>query len=174
MSEVKVYLGLGGNIGDTVSILNRAYQELAQLKEIRNLKISRLYETSPVGNPNQDVFVNAVCCFLTSLTPRELLKQLEELENKLGKKPKAKDAPRLIDIDILFYGSMCYEDETLTIPHYAWQSRLFVLVPLTDFLSEITIINASIHQRFILKDLIDQLTSSGQLVSLLDKKIALD
>ncbi len=175
MYRTVVYLGLGGNVGDPFPILNACLYKISQIEEIEQLKISRFYRTSPVGNSHLDPFINTACCFITSLDPKRLLRKMQEIEISLGKVPKPKDAPRPIDIDILFYGSSCYCDQELQIPHPAWMKRLFVLVPLFDLISEIEIFSDQMSQRFILKDLIQILTQdSNQTVSLLEKNASLD
>ena len=68
----------------------------------------------------------------TTLSPHKLLKILQEIERIMGKVPKSKNAPRILDIDILFYGQETHNDPDLTIPHPSWQERLFVLMPLKD------------------------------------------
>lgn len=167
-----VYLGLGGNVGDTVSIFNQTWHHMRELEGVRHLKLSSLYRTSPVGNAMLNPFVNAVCSFYTPWTVKELFYHTQQIEKRLGKIPKPKTAPRPIDIDLLFYGELSYQDHELHIPHPAWHSRLFVLVPLAELTPEIQITNAEGNQRFILKHLIQTIhQSSDQEVSLLDKKL---
>jgi 2-amino-4-hydroxy-6-hydroxymethyldihydropteridine diphosphokinase len=172
-SKIIVYLGLGGNLGDSFLNLKKALEELSQFKEIEQLKVSRFYKTSPVGNRNQPFFINATCCFITTLDPKSLLRKLQLLEKSLGKYPKPKDAPRLIDIDLLFYGSTYYQDAELEIPHPQWKERLFVLIPLSDLISEIKLMGDK-EQVFILEDLILKLREDPyQHVSLLEKNLPL-
>lgn len=159
-------------MGDSSFLLNQALVELTSLKQIDRIETSQFYRSSPVGcATSQNFFVNAVCRFKTNLDPKTLLKHLQRIEKKLGKIPKPKDAPRPIDIDILFYGSLSYKDEELEIPHPHWHSRLFVLVPLNELTSKIEVIDADQPTEFVLEDLIHDLKrSSLQLVSLLDEK----
>lgn len=139
MQLTEVYLGIGGNIGDSYTILNQALQQIKILGEVQDLAISRFYLTSPVSKIPQDEYVNAACRFKTSLNARELLLQLQKIETGLGKAPpKLKDAPRTIDLDILLFGLETYQDKDLIIPHPRWKERLFVLVPLIDLTSELT------------------------------------
>lgn len=127
-----VFLGLGGNIGDTETILRAALESISSIPGIGNIQVSRFYHTSPVGNPLLDPFVNAVCYMETDLSPQELLSTLQKIESSFGKLPKKKNDPRAIDIDILFYGDKTILDPLLEIPHPRWKNRLFVLVPLSD------------------------------------------
>jgi 2-amino-4-hydroxy-6-hydroxymethyldihydropteridine diphosphokinase len=111
-------------------------------------------------------FVNAVCCFQTTLSPKQLLVELQKIEGDLGKGTKPKNASRFIDIDILFYGKEVYQDEKLEIPHPRWKERLFVLVPLAELTPVIHLHN----KQWILSDLIHALSQEKeQTVSLLEK-----
>lgn len=135
----EVYVGLGGNIGDSRSILTQAIEMLKSLPSIYQFTLSRFYKTSPVSTIPQDAFINAVCRFTTSLTPQDLLIQLGEIEKFLGKKKKIRDAPRLIDLDILLYGVETINEPNLQIPHPRWSERLFVIAPLADLVKLLNI-----------------------------------
>lgn len=174
LPKVPVYVGMGGNIGDTFSLLSQAIQALACLERIEQFTTSRLYLTSPVSHVNQRSFLNVVCSFQTDLNPKQLLHITQHIEVSLGKVPKPKEAPRPIDIDILFYGSHCYWDTELEIPHPRWKERLFVLVPLSDLISKIQVQSNQGCQCFILQDLIQEVNChSNQVVSLVEKKLIL-
>lgn len=135
----EVYVGLGGNIGDSYAILQKAIEKMAMLPAVHQLSVSRFYCTTPVSPIPQDPYINAVCRFKSSLTARELLIQLQHIEKDLGKKEKLKEAPRVIDLDILFYGSEIYNEPDLQIPHPRWSERLFVIAPLADLTSHLCI-----------------------------------
>lgn len=139
MSSTEVYLGLGGNIGDTCSVLQSALYHIALLKEVSNVASSSFYVTTPVGMHSQNDFVNAVCYLETNLGIKELFRNLREIEITLGKVPKPKDAPRIIDIDLLFYGAEYYFDEELEVPHPRWHERLFVIKPLADLTCQVCV-----------------------------------
>jgi len=140
MNFKEVYLSLGGNIGDSSSILKAALAEISQISEIKSLETSHFYLTTPVGNgPFQQNFTNCVCRFSTILSPFQLLRELQKIEVKLGKVPKAKHHPRILDIDILFYAAESYNSEELEIPHPRWKERLFVLIPLADLTKQLRI-----------------------------------
>lgn len=127
-----VFLGLGGNIGDTEGVLRSAIQSISSADGIEMIRVSRFYRTSPVGNPLLDPFINAACHVQTSLHPLDLLSTLQTIEISFGKLPKRKNDPRIIDIDILFYANQLIVSDALEIPHPRWKDRLFVLVPLLD------------------------------------------
>jgi 2-amino-4-hydroxy-6-hydroxymethyldihydropteridine diphosphokinase len=132
-----VIVGLGGNLGEPIVILKAALNKIKKLGS--ELKVSRFYSTKPISAIAQPRFINAVCRFKTNLDPHALFLKLEEIETTLGKVKKLKDAPRLIDLDILFYGCEIYEKEDLFIPHARWKERLFVLVPLLDLMEEVQV-----------------------------------
>lgn len=128
--QAKVYLGLGANLGDRQSNLLRAVELLSQWVHIEEL--SSLYETEPVGYIEQPRFLNAVCQSRTILTPEELLATAKNIESALGRTPSFPNAPRPLDIDILFYGNRVINLPHLTIPHPHLEERAFVLVPLAE------------------------------------------
>ncbi len=128
---VKVYLGLGSNQGDRALILSKAVEDLAELGQITAQ--SSLLETKPFGFVSTHLFLNAVVCLETELSPWELLKETQSIERELGRLHKSKNgiySDRPIDIDILFYGREVVEENKLTIPHKELHKRLFVLEPL--------------------------------------------
>lgn len=132
MCRNEVYLGLGGNIGDSAAVIRRACGLIAALDGTRDFRMSRLYLTAPVSDLPQADYVNGACGFETSLSLPALWSQLQAIEISLGKQDKPKNAPRIIDIDILFFGRDCCDHMGLQIPHPRWHERLFVLVPLRD------------------------------------------
>ena len=129
-SLIRVYLGLGSNLGDRQHNLARAVELLAEKVSIE--KLSSLYETEPIGYREQPWFLNAVCEATTSLTPEELLILAKEIEVALGRLPSFSNAPRPMDIDILFYGNEIIHSTQLTIPHPRLEERAFVLLPLAE------------------------------------------
>ena len=134
--QVKAYLGLGSNLGDRQLNLVKAIELLAQWVHIEQL--SSLYETEPVGYREQPHFLNAVCQLTTSLTPEELLALAKHVEAALGRMPSFPNAPRPIDIDILFYGNRVINSPQLTIPHHRLEERAFVLVPLAEIAPDLS------------------------------------
>lgn len=133
----RVYLGLGSNLGDPLSQVEKAFKEISALSEIIEPRCSKLYKTAPVSPLPQPDFINAACTFFTRLQPVELLRKLQNIEKNLGKIPKKKTEPRLIDIDILLYGERLIDTDELKVPHPAMLERLFVLAPLSDLVDEI-------------------------------------
>lgn len=127
---VTVYLGLGSNLGNRQDNLDKALDFLSQ--RLRVEKISSVYETEPVGNINQPRFLNLVCQAYTKLSPTALLTLAKGIESKLGRALNKPDAPRPIDIDILFYGEQVIETPELVMPHPRLTERAFVLIPLAE------------------------------------------
>ena len=127
---VTVYLGLGSNMGNRQDNLDRALGFLSQ--RLRVERVSSVYDTEPVGNINQPRFLNLVCQIYTRLAPTELLTLAKGIECKLGRVSSKPNAPRPIDIDILFYGDQVIEAPELVIPHPRLVERAFVLIPLAE------------------------------------------
>ncbi len=128
--SVSVYLGLGSNLGERERNLEEAIRLLAG--RVRVERLSSIYETEPVGYLEQPRFLNAVCEVAASLAPGELLALVKEIESALGRMPGFLNAPRPIDLDILFYGDQVIDIPELTIPHPRLTERAFVLVPLAE------------------------------------------
>ena len=127
-----IYLGLGSNIGDKLSFIKSAEEEIAKLKDTIVLRSSSVYITEPWGVTSQEEFLNSVIEIESSLEPEELLKELKEIEIVLGRKNREKWFEREIDIDILFYGDLKITNSIVNIPHPEIQNRKFVLVPLCE------------------------------------------
>ena len=130
VEAVTAYLGLGSNMGERQDYLDRALDFLSQ--RLRIEKVSSIYDTEPVGNVNQPRFLNMVCQVYTSLAPMALLALGKGIESKLGRVSGKSNAPRPIDIDILFYGDQIIETPELVIPHPRLTERAFVLIPLAQ------------------------------------------
>jgi 2-amino-4-hydroxy-6-hydroxymethyldihydropteridine diphosphokinase len=127
---VNVYLSLGSNMGDRQHNLNEAIELLSQRAKM--FEVSSTYETEPVGNPDQPRFLNLAVRIQTRLAPLELLTLVKGIEAKLGRTKDKPNAPRPIDIDILFYGDQVIKNRQLTVPHPRLAERAFVLVPLAE------------------------------------------
>ena len=113
----KSYLALGSNMGDKKRYLCDAIQMLNHHEEITITTLSSLYETTPWGYVDQDIFMNLVVEIETSLTALELLDVCQSIENELGRVREFKWGPRVIDVDILLYDNQAIESKRLTVPH---------------------------------------------------------
>jgi len=134
-----VVLALGGNVGDKVLSLRRAFRALASEPGIELTAVSRLYRTPPWGKTDQDWFVNACALGRTSLKPEALLERVKALEVKLGRAPAERWGPRVIDIDLIAYDNVALKTERLTLPHPELFNRAFVLVPLAEIAPDLVI-----------------------------------
>jgi 2-amino-4-hydroxy-6-hydroxymethyldihydropteridine diphosphokinase len=132
---VTVYLALGSNLGDRMGNLESAVQRLSQKMTIK--KVSSVYETEPVYYEEQALYLNAVLSAVTEMKPSDLLRFVKGIESDLGRQPSFRNAPRLIDIDILFYSDLVVRTEELTIPHIDIAERAFVLAPLAEIAPEL-------------------------------------
>jgi len=128
----RVFIGMGSNLGERAFNLRKASELLAMVPSTKVIRSSSVYETSPVGLPDQPRFLNAVIELMTSLTARDLLKELKKIEKKLGRKRTVRWGPRIIDLDLLLYGDDVIALEELTVPHPGLSERKFVLVPLAE------------------------------------------
>jgi len=126
----RVYLGIGSNLGDRLSYINKALEELEDICDI--LTVSSIYETEPVGMLSKHLFLNLALSAETAFDPPELLKQLKDLEESIGRKVMKKKVDREIDLDILLYEGMIYRNSVVTIPHPEMEYRKFVLVPMAE------------------------------------------
>lgn len=128
-----VYLGIGSNLGDRKAHIERAMALLEEKKEIKITALSQMIETSPEGGPPQGDFLNGAARIETDFLPLELLSRLKAVERRLGRVKGETNAPRPIDLDILFYDDVVIvEGKSLSIPHPKLAEREFVLRPLAE------------------------------------------
>lgn len=129
------YLSIGSNLGNRNKNIRLALKQINSLKRTRYLKLSRIVETDPIGGPkHQRKYLNAALKIKTCLSPVMLIKKLKEIENKLGRSKTVRYGPRIIDLDILFYGDKIVMTKKLKIPHPKIFERDFVLRPLLEVL----------------------------------------
>lgn len=128
----RVYLGIGGNIGNKQTNFDNVYQIIE--KELGEIIIaSSIYETPPWGFQSDDAFWNSVIKIKTSYSPEELLEEIHLIEGKFGRKRgNERYSSREMDIDILYFDDIFIETENLIIPHPRIHQRKFVLVPLNE------------------------------------------
>lgn len=141
-----VYISLGSNLGDKKENLLSAIRLLKENEKINVIDISPFYRTEPVDYLDQDWFVNAVLKIETIFDPGQLLNILKKTEKKLKQGKKSiRFGPRIIDLDIIYFGEMIIQTKGLEIPHPRMHKRCFVLKPLCDIETEI------VHPVFKLK-----------------------
>ena len=137
-----VFLGIGGNLGDRRESMRSAVAALRQI--IDDVRVSSLYESAAWGVTDQPAFLNAVVRGRTTMKPLELLDATQAIENNLGRVREQHWGPRLIDIDILLYGSEVIDEPRLQIPHPYLTQRGFVLRPLADLAAGLTLPDGSL------------------------------
>ena len=128
----RVFIALGGNLGDRPANLQAAIDALQTGGQVRVAKLSRVYETAPFGYADQPDFLNMALEAATDLEPAALLAFLKEIEAALGRQPSFRNSPRPIDLDIIFYDDLTLDTPALQIPHPRLRGRGFVLKPLND------------------------------------------
>lgn len=127
----RVYLLLGTNLGNLKENLVNAVDELSK-NGIKILKKSKIYKTKPWGKKDQPDFLNMAVEVETSLTPEKLLQTIKDIEKKLKREETEKWGPRIVDIDILFYGNRIVNEPELKIPHPYFFERNFAIIPMAD------------------------------------------
>ncbi|MCW6508549.1 2-amino-4-hydroxy-6-hydroxymethyldihydropteridine diphosphokinase [Lichenifustis flavocetrariae] len=132
-APAEVGLSLGSNIGDKIGVIKQAFSLLESTGTVFDLMPSSLYRTAPWGHVvEQDWFVNACAVGRTRLAPHDLLSAVKSIETQLGRTTTVRWGPRVIDIDILYYGDLAMETPGLTLPHREILNRAFVLTPLAE------------------------------------------
>ncbi len=138
MTGIICYIGIGSNLGNPVQNCRDAIEKVSQIHGVQLVKASSFYLTEPVNiytDNHQNWFINAVCEIKTKLSASELLIQLQHIETAMGRKREIKGEPRIIDLDILFYGQDIINEDNLNVPHPEVCKRRFVLEPLCEIAS---------------------------------------
>ena len=136
--ENDAYIAIGSNQGDREFYLLRAVAEIGKIPDTKVTGLSPFYETTPVGVADQPNFYNAVLRLSTRLSPHDLLKALQNIEDNVFKRKRTvKWGPRSMDLDILLYGNQIVNSPELVVPHPQMSSRRFVLQPLSDLAPEL-------------------------------------
>lgn len=130
-----VYLSLGSNLGDRAANLRTAIQNLQELGQVTTT--SSFYETEPVDVKEQPWFLNCAVKLETELMPKQLLKAVLALEERMGRRRKQAKGPRTIDIDILLFGNSIIESKELVVPHPRMHERRFVLEPMAEIAGDV-------------------------------------
>ena len=125
-------IGLGSNVGDRMGHLQSAVDAFDKHRNVDVLGVSPVYETEPVGGPDQGQYLNAVLRISTLLDPRDLLTLAHELEDARGRKRAEQWGPRTLDVDLLTFTGFLMETSALTLPHPRAHERAFVLAPWYD------------------------------------------
>ena len=127
---------MGSNLGDREENLSKALELLLSIEGTELETVSSSFESEPMYLSEQPDYLNLAAMLLTSLSPLKLLEALVSIENEMGRVREIKFGPRVIDLDILFFGKQIVNSEALTIPHPLLYDRLFVLKPLSEIAGE--------------------------------------
>jgi len=128
----RAFIGLGSNLSEPEYQIQNAFVELARLPHTRLAARSALYRSAPVGYADQPDFINAVAWLETALAPLQLLQTLFDLEHRFGRERTFRNAPRILDLDLLLYDGLICHEHGLTLPHPRMHERAFVLAPLLE------------------------------------------
>ncbi len=130
-----VTVGIGGNIGNTKQRFNKLFLALQRDSRFNVIQTTPLLQNPPFGYLEQDDFLNALIVLKTNLAPMSLLKQMQRYENRFGRKRSFQDAPRTLDIDIIFIkknnSKLKVQNSKLIVPHLNWKNRKSVTIPLS-------------------------------------------
>lgn len=136
--EHRLYIGLGSNLGDRKALIEEALQLIDErVGEVQ--RVSSFYDTEPWGFQSDNRFLNAAALVITTLSPRQCLKEAQHIERLLGRDEKTVDGQfhdRPIDIDLLMYDDVHIETPELTLPHPHIQERDFVQMPLQEIMED--------------------------------------
>ncbi len=127
----RALLGIGGNIGDVIRRFEHLFWYLKRSPFVHVVETAPLLKNPPFGYTRQDDFFNSLLLVETRLTPQALLRYVLRVERLFGRKRSFQDAPRTLDIDIIFYENVKMDTKTLTLPHPGWMKRSSVLIPLS-------------------------------------------
>lgn len=128
----RAHVALGSNLGDRMATLDAAVRALDADEETHVMAVSRVYETDPVGGPEQGLYLNAVAVLETDRDPHSLLGLLRLTEERLGRVRHERWGPRTADLDLILYDGPPVDSPDLTVPHPRARERAFVLVPLIE------------------------------------------
>lgn len=153
----KAYIALGANLNSPASTLESALETISQSKGIELVKRSSLYRSPPLDADGPD-YINAVAEIKTTLSPFQLLHQLQAIENAFGRERLYRNSPRTLDLDVLLYENFNSDSAELTVPHPRMHLRSFVLMPLMEIAGDMSL------QQGYLSKLLEEALASGQII----------
>ena len=135
--KTTAYIGIGSNLGSRDENLNEALESVKRVERTELASFSSIYVSEPMYLSTQPDYLNLAAKLSTTLSPFQLLEALLSIESEMGRTRDLKYGPRVIDLDILFFGEQIVESESLMIPHPLLYDRLFVLKPLSEIAGEL-------------------------------------
>ncbi len=126
------FIGLGSNLGEREENLRLAVSGIEEFPETELIQVSSFYDTDPVGDPGHPNYLNSVVKVETGLDAARLLWNLQRVEGRLGRSRTGRAGPRIIDLDLLFFGNEVISEPGLEVPHPRFSERLFVLIPMAE------------------------------------------
>lgn len=139
----RAFIGLGANLGDAKETIERALDALKHTPGVESLIVAPFYGSDPV-NADGPTFVNTVAEIQTHIEPLTLLEALQAIEHTYGRARPYRNAPRTLDLDLLWYQGVTMNTTRLTLPHPRMHERAFVLKPLSDLISTLTLQHGSL------------------------------
>ena len=136
-NKARAFIGAGANLDEPVRQIRQAQDELEKSPGVTLLSASSLYRTQPVGPVEQPPFINAVFSLEPEIGPHDLLSLLLDIEQKMGRVRGERWGPRVIDLDLLFYGEEIIKEQGLEVPHPRLHERRFVLAPLAEIAPDV-------------------------------------
>lgn len=128
----EVTVGLGGNVGDVKRRFEKVFHFFKKDRRVEVLRTSLILKNPPFGYLEQDDFLNSIIVFKTSMTPFVFLEYLMRVEKKFQRKRSFANAPRTLDLDIIFFNNKIIKTKKLTVPHHSWYKRESVVIPLAE------------------------------------------
>ncbi|RLA47356.1 MAG: 2-amino-4-hydroxy-6-hydroxymethyldihydropteridine diphosphokinase [Gammaproteobacteria bacterium] len=147
--RTEVYIALGSNLNSPPRQVQRAISSLARLPETKLIHTAPWYRSRAIGPGKQADYINTVVSIATALTPRQLLRELQAIENQQGRKRVVRWGPRSIDLDILLFGKRTIKSKILTIPHPHLTRRNFVIYPLADIAPDLVLPDTTSVQKLL-------------------------
>jgi 2-amino-4-hydroxy-6-hydroxymethyldihydropteridine diphosphokinase len=145
----KIILSIGSNVANRELNIENSLKELSRISQIK--KASSIYDSEAILFEEQENFFNLVVEVEYKKNPQHLLRDIKKIEKLIGRKKTFRYGPRVIDIDIIFFNNIEVQDKELTIPHYDWQNRRFVIEPLSELFKDFKLFDYKINDQKLLK-----------------------
>ena len=145
----KIILSIGSNVANRELNIENSLKELSRISQIK--KVSSIYDSEAILFEEQENFFNLVVEVEYKKSPQRLLKDIKKIEKLIGRKETFRYGPRVIDIDIIFFNNIEKQEKELTIPHYDWENRRFVIEPLSELFNDFKLLDYKINDQKLVK-----------------------